>query len=523
VKSSPAGLADLAGVKPAPRGRVDGRRNDDNERDSFADHLDVARDRSDRIGAQQRDRAREAMEQARDRALVTERRPASPSDRAQRSVRSEQPDSLRRNHDLRQSSDRCDLPREQAADVGTGELQRVNDERANDGRADSESTTELTLEATTSAAVSTLPVAPTAVPQADCQIAPPTGGQEVSALPVAPPLSSTTSIDAASSTAAETKPVLAEQPAAMVAVADGATTVMAAGSLDAGDVQQGAPPAPVASIATSVPDASAPLAAITGELSAVSAQGAGSNTGTGSSDTGSSGSGSSDTGSSGSGSSDTGDGVPSPTNGATLGADTVAPAIAKAVVTASMEPSANVTAGAGDVAVGKNATNVAAVPSPLAVSAPDAAPVAPPASPPPPLQQSPAQQLLSVLRPLRKFADGSHRLSVRLSPDELGSVTVELSLRSGTLSMHMVAERSATGDLLHNQLHELRRELEQGGVRTGSFEVGQQAADGRRNPTASAVAKTASSIGIDEPLIDVASISPGSPTRSADSRLDVRI
>jgi flagellar hook-length control protein FliK len=515
VKSSPTGLADIAGLKAAPRGRVDGRRNDDSERDSFADHLDVARNRSDRVSAQQRDRAREAMERARDRALVTERRPASPSDRAQRSVRSEQPDSLRRNHDLRQSSDRCDLPREQAVDADTGELQRVNDERASDERADSESTTELALEATTSAAVSILPVAPTAVPQADCQIAPPTGGQEVSALPVAPPLSSTTSIDAASSTAAETKPVLAEQPVAMVA--DGATTVMAAGSLDAGDVQHGAPPAPVVSLPTPTPDAPAPSVATTAELSAVSAQGAGS------SDTGLSDTGSSDTGSSGSGSSDTGDGVPSPTNGATLVTDTVAPAMFKAVVAASMEPSANIAPGAGDVAASKNVTNVAAVPTTVAVSAPDAAPVAPPASSPPPPQQSPAQQLLSVLRPLRKFADGSHRLSVRLSPDELGSVTVELSLRSGTLSMHMVAERSATGDLLHNQLHELRRELEQGGVRTGSFEVGQQAADGRRNPTASAVAKTASSIGIDEPLIDVTSISSGSPTRSADSRLDVRI
>jgi flagellar hook-length control protein FliK len=168
-----------------------------------------------------------------------------------------------------------------------------------------------------------------------------------------------------------------------------------------------------------------------------------------------------------------------------------------------------------------NVASAASAPAAPAVATTQA-PVAPPVPPAP--APSPAHQLLSVLRPLRKFADGSHRLSVKLTPDELGSVTVELSLRSGTLSLHMVAEHSSTGDLLHDSMHELRRDLEQGGVRTGSFEVGQHASNRRDNSATPARQSTRSMSSADNSTtIDLTTPVHVNATGSATSRLDVRI
>jgi flagellar hook-length control protein FliK len=167
--------------------------------------------------------------------------------------------------------------------------------------------------------------------------------------------------------------------------------------------------------------------------------------------------------------------------------------------------------------------------APAKVEAPAAAATTQLAQPPAPAT-SPAEQLLQVLRPLRKFADGSHRLSVKLTPHDLGTVTVELSLRAGTLSLHLVAEQSSTGSMLQDQLHMLRKDLEQSGVRTGSFEVGQQAARRDQQSGESGRANRNRQTGRSDTVVDVtdASVVSTATTRTVQStggasRLDLRI
>jgi flagellar hook-length control protein FliK len=87
--------------------------------------------------------------------------------------------------------------------------------------------------------------------------------------------------------------------------------------------------------------------------------------------------------------------------------------------------------------------------------------------------EPPSSQVLSVLRPVKRFSDGSHRLSIQLRPDDLGTVTVELAVHHGRLDLHMVADSAAATDSLRSSLHELRSEFEASGQRTGSFDVSQ--------------------------------------------------
>jgi len=85
-----------------------------------------------------------------------------------------------------------------------------------------------------------------------------------------------------------------------------------------------------------------------------------------------------------------------------------------------------------------------------------------------------AQQLSAALRPLQQFVDGTHHLSIQLRPAELGTVTVELAMQGGELSLHLVAERTSTAHALRASVDELRADLEADGVRTGAFDIAQQ-------------------------------------------------
>jgi flagellar hook-length control protein FliK len=81
---------------------------------------------------------------------------------------------------------------------------------------------------------------------------------------------------------------------------------------------------------------------------------------------------------------------------------------------------------------------------------------------------------------LKQFSDGTHRLSIQMRPDDLGTVNVEFALTKGTLHLHVVAESSSARDAISGSLSQLRAEIEASGVRTGSFGVGAQASGDRR-------------------------------------------
>ncbi|MDP9388634.1 MAG: flagellar hook-length control protein FliK, partial [Actinomycetota bacterium] len=95
------------------------------------------------------------------------------------------------------------------------------------------------------------------------------------------------------------------------------------------------------------------------------------------------------------------------------------------------------------------------------------APVAPTAGP----AAVPAQ-LVQVVAPFREAPDGTHHLTLRLRPDELGEVRMVVQVRAGEVSLHLTAESSGTADILRTSLPDLRAELEAGGFRAGSLDVG---------------------------------------------------
>ncbi|MGD9794966.1 MAG: flagellar hook-length control protein FliK, partial [Acidimicrobiia bacterium] len=143
-------------------------------------------------------------------------------------------------------------------------------------------------------------------------------------------------------------------------------------------------------------------------------------------------------------------------------------------------------------------------------------------------QAQPWEQVLAVLRPTRRFTDGSHRLSIQMTPDDLGTVTIELSMDRGRLSMHMLTETQGAADALRSSLHELRADLEGSGQRTGSFEVAQQWAQHRQNQSEFARAARFSGLDTNAPLGTItAPVGAIDLTTSAgatsDGRLDVRI
>lgn len=144
-------------------------------------------------------------------------------------------------------------------------------------------------------------------------------------------------------------------------------------------------------------------------------------------------------------------------------------------------------------------------------------------------QAQPWEQVLAVLRPTRRFTDGSHRLSIQMTPDDLGTVTIELSMHRGQLSMHMLTETQGAADALRSSLHELRADLEGSGQRTGSFEVAQQWAQHRQNQSEFAKAARLSGIDTGAPIGAVATVSAAidltTPVANVvgDGRLDLRI
>jgi flagellar hook-length control protein FliK len=80
-------------------------------------------------------------------------------------------------------------------------------------------------------------------------------------------------------------------------------------------------------------------------------------------------------------------------------------------------------------------------------------------------------QLAAVLAPAAHQADGSYQVSIRLQPEDLGVVHVELRLEGGTVNVSMHADGDATRDMLRQNLGQLRQQLADSGLTTGHFDV----------------------------------------------------
>ena len=87
-------------------------------------------------------------------------------------------------------------------------------------------------------------------------------------------------------------------------------------------------------------------------------------------------------------------------------------------------------------------------------------------TPPPP-----AEQLVSVLTPLRTTQNGTYTLHLELKPPELGRVEMRVEMRDGVLHASIHAEHESSAQLLRDALGDLRDRLGAEGVHPGELTV----------------------------------------------------
>jgi len=86
----------------------------------------------------------------------------------------------------------------------------------------------------------------------------------------------------------------------------------------------------------------------------------------------------------------------------------------------------------------------------------------------------PHTQVVNVVTPLLRRADGTYRVGLQLHPENLGRVNLDVHVVDGQVHVTMHAEHQASAEVLRSSLSELRTELEAAGVHAGRLDVGSQ-------------------------------------------------
>ncbi|WP_208317608.1 flagellar hook-length control protein FliK, partial [Dermatophilus congolensis] len=110
---------------------------------------------------------------------------------------------------------------------------------------------------------------------------------------------------------------------------------------------------------------------------------------------------------------------------------------------------------------------ISATTAPSTTTPTSSAPAPMVSAPPVPLYQ----QLVTGVSPMLRGVDGQYALMLQLTPVNLGHVQLQVSVKSGQVSIHVKAVDAATGQLVEENLDDLKQTLEQLGVKTGSIDV----------------------------------------------------
>jgi flagellar hook-length control protein FliK len=92
-----------------------------------------------------------------------------------------------------------------------------------------------------------------------------------------------------------------------------------------------------------------------------------------------------------------------------------------------------------------------------------------PAVPQPPV----AAQVAVVLTPLRKGPDGVHRMTIQLSPGDLGPVSIVAEVRDGAIAVQLAGGSEAARAALQAALPDLRQDLRDAGFAQCSLDLHQ--------------------------------------------------
>jgi hypothetical protein len=135
-----------------------------------------------------------------------------------------------------------------------------------------------------------------------------------------------------------------------------------------------------------------------------------------------------------------------------------------------------------------------------------------------------AEQLVSVLTPLRTTTNGSYTLRLELKPAELGRIDMRVEMKDGVLHASIHADRESSADLVRDSLSELRKRLEAEGIQTGEFTVsdggvGSDTSGGRDRP----LSPTSTNTSTDDATPAAAEVIPSLGESDATSLFDVRV
>jgi flagellar hook-length control protein FliK len=107
-------------------------------------------------------------------------------------------------------------------------------------------------------------------------------------------------------------------------------------------------------------------------------------------------------------------------------------------------------------------------------------------APPPPAQPEPLNtQLAAPLFAMRSAGSGTHVLTLTVSPESVGPVTVRAHVTDGLMRVELSAPTAQGTDALHAMLPDLKRDLSQGGLNSAlsiSSPTADGAAAGSQNP-----------------------------------------
>jgi flagellar hook-length control protein FliK len=139
---------------------------------------------------------------------------------------------------------------------------------------------------------------------------------------------------------------------------------------------------------------------------------------------------------------------------------------------------------------------------------------------------APWEQLARAVQTARRHQDGSHTMTVRLDPPELGTVELHLRVHDGQLSVHALTDSLATRDVISRALPDLRAALESGGLHAGSLDVGArssgQGPEGRNADNAPGGMRSSGG-GASSRSDDVSVARASRGTSEPSSRLDLRL
>jgi flagellar hook-length control protein FliK len=123
-------------------------------------------------------------------------------------------------------------------------------------------------------------------------------------------------------------------------------------------------------------------------------------------------------------------------------------------------PSGATTVTGGSVSSGPPSASVAPATAgtPITQAAP-ATPVAPPAAAPATSPPTPAQQVVTVLAPLRSSDDGTHEVTIGLEPEGLGTVKATVTVSPGQIVVQLGTDNDQARDALRQALPLLKHEL----------------------------------------------------------------